>query len=316
MVGITETEIKSMSPKDSVKRFLEAQNFIDAQFAIQLIDEVEKSIYSAKEFEIHNNYSWNVPVDKSVEALLKTYQQFLASLKNLYDTPYGFMSFDWRNMSTGEKAYLNLFSRFYYAKELIRDSIDRANRFKMASHPTESIPKTLYILIDEGEIGFHLQWQKEYIQKLVNVLPKVLSFENHSVELQIIFTTHSPMSLSDIPNDHILYLGNIDNKKMKSFAANVSDLLAQSFFMRDGLMGNFVKEKINETIKWLNNIDDKEKSEYHLQLIQQIDEPIVRQKLIEMYANKTGNTNESKEMMKRAIEAQIEEYKQNYGEDL
>ena len=41
------------------------------------------------------------------------------------------------------------------------------------------------------------------------------------------------------------------DRPQKSFGANIHDLLADSFFIGDGLIGDFAKEKINETIEEL-----------------------------------------------------------------
>ena len=114
--------------------------------------------------------------------------------------------------------------------------------------------------------------------------------------LQIIFTTHDALTLSDLPNDKISYLKRLEdnsikvfhqedsNRPSKSFGANITDLLADSFFVDDGLIGDFAKEKIQETIKWLNDINrDASKKWYYESVIKIIDEPIVQRKLSEMY---------------------------------
>ena len=85
-------------------------------------------------------------------------------------------------------------------------------------------------------------------------------------------------------------------KFQNTFAGNISELLEDSFFLKKGLIGNFAKEKIEQTINWLidcetkksNNFDndfyieDSEK-EYHLKVIELIDEKIIHYKLREKY---------------------------------
>ncbi|NHQ72501.1 hypothetical protein HAP39_18440 [Elizabethkingia miricola] len=94
-------------------------------------------------------------------------------------------------------------------------------------------------------------------------------------------------------------------KNTNTFAANISDLLSDSFFIGDGLIGEFAKTKINETIEWLNSTREeqvkKEKSQknkfdrlaskkgYHKKIIEIIDEPIIKSKLVEMYSEIFGN---------------------------
>jgi predicted ATP-binding protein involved in virulence len=183
-------------------------------------------------------------------------------------------------MSTGEKAFFNLFARFYYAKNKIEEQIKY--QITTVGQKLKTLPETIYILIDEGEIGFHLQWQKEYIQKLVNVLPEILKFENYEAKLQIIFTTHSPMSLSDIPKYNVLFLK--DGKQSyemqeDTFGANIHSLLQNAFFL-NGTIGDFAKEKINKMFKRLydGDIDDNLYKEIKL-----VSEPFIRSQLLKLY---------------------------------
>lgn len=116
--------------------------------------------------------------------------------------------------------------------------------------------------------------------------------------VQIIFTTHDPLSLSDIPNAGVTYLKKenpftifMDSPASgkKSFGANISDLLSDSFFLDDGLIGEFAKERIQEAIdyittkgaesqtSWISCTDDIKK------IIDQIGEPYLNDKLTEMF---------------------------------
>ena len=73
---------------------------------------------------------------------------------------------------------------------------------------------------------------------------------------------------------------------MNSFGANITDLLSDSFFIDDGLIGNFAKQKIEECIEWLKygGRDESLKEDFS-KLIKMIDEPILRNKLAEMFDN-------------------------------
>lgn len=312
-IGKSKDDISSMPIEEAIKSFLSEQDLLDGRAAIDLFDSVKESINMSLE---SGDSSWLVEISDKTLILIRKYSDFLSSLNKFssYGSPYGFISFDWRNMSTGEKAFLNLYSRFFHAKSLILQEIKSSDRF---GGKKKRLPKTIYILIDEGEIGFHLQWQKDYIQNLINNIPSILSFDDHQMNYQIIFSTHSPMSLSDIPNDRILYIckGKVINDKMSSFGANISDLMTHSFFLKNGLVGSFAINKINDTIKWLNDNKNKDDAAFHKLLIQNIDEPLIHRKLTEMYIKKMGDK-ESKEIAKRYIQQQLEEYKNKYGEDL
>lgn len=308
----SKEEISSLPIENAVKEFIIGQNLFDGKPTIELIEIVNKTIEKSNDV---GDSHWSIQISEITLELINKYDIFLYSLKKFspYGSPYGFISFDWRNLSTGEKAFLNLYSRFFHAKDLILKKIEASDRLGVSKR---TLPNAVYILIDEGELGFHLQWQKDYIGNLVKNIPKILSFEDHEMDYQIIFTTHSPMSLSDMPNDRILYIcnGTTIDEKMRSFGANISDLITHSFFIKDGLVGSFAIDKINNTIKWLND-EGKANAEYHKTLIQNIDEPLVNRKLTEMFIEKMGDE-ESKNIAKENLLKQINEFKNKYGEEL
>lgn len=186
-----------------------------------------------------------------------------------YDGHDNFLKFEWKGLSSGEINRLNLYSIFY----------------KMYQEVTYTSPYLL-ILIDEGETGFHPQWQKQYLNMLLSFLPKIL----RDSEIQLILTSHSPFIASDLPNSNIIFLekgedGNCIvkdslNEMKETFGANIHTLFTDSFFTRGGLIGDFAKGKINEIIKYLNNetseIQDIEIAQKYIDLI---GEPIIRNQL-------------------------------------
>ncbi len=109
------------------------------------------------------------------------------------------------------------------------------------------------ILFDEVELYFHPDMQRTYIHNL-------LSYLEHTplaniLGLNILFVTHSPFILSDIPSSNILRLKKgkpDDTEHNQTFGANIHDLLANDFFLENGFMGEFAKLKIEETIAFLN----------------------------------------------------------------
>ncbi|CAA6807206.1 MAG: Unknown protein [uncultured Sulfurovum sp.] len=99
------------------------------------------------------------------------------------------------------------------------------------------------IFFDEIDIGFHPDWQKRTIQYILDFLKLIPNKNFH-----LIFSTHSPFLLSDIPKENILFFGDKKIEANQTFGANIHTLLSDSFFMEDGLMGEFAKNKIR-TIK-------------------------------------------------------------------
>jgi hypothetical protein len=210
-------------------------------------------------------------------------------------------------LSSGEcqKIY-SLYSIIYHILNLV--SIYKSND---VGHKYNRIN----IIFDEIELYFHPEMQKTFINDLLNLIKKSV-FAN--CQLNFVFITHSPFILSDIPNQNIMYLkeGNTlvgNDRPQKSFGANITDLLADSFFYGNddkSLIGDFAHQKIKETITWLNDqqaekVDklkkgeayNPSKNEYekHEQIINIIDEPIIKIKLTEMlYHLKSGTDFEIK----------------------
>lgn len=183
------------------------------------------------------------------------------------------------------------------------------------------------IILDEIELYFHPEFQKLFIKRLVDEINKLRLREIEGINILII--SHSPFILSDIPKQNVLFLEkgkpvSLDRfKNTNTFAANISNLLSDSFFIGDGLIGEYAKSKITETIEWLNltrveklknekshqNNFDKlsSKKVYHRNVISIIDEPIIKAKLLEMYSEIFGNEERKKylEAEKNRIEEEL-----------
>jgi hypothetical protein len=195
-----------------------------------------------------------------------------------------------KGLSAGEKAYLDLLSRIHLSLKTITERIEAGNY--------DQQELTLYLLIDEGEIGFHLRWQKDYVKDLCHYLPKILRLNDRQIQVQVVFTTHSPVSLSDIPSSHIIYLtrdlstGSIVAKSdmaRLTFGANIQNLMADSFFMEKGTIGALAKEKIESLIEYLKGQEvdtavwDSNKAGVFIGLI---GDSLVQSRLGEMYQAK------------------------------
>lgn len=153
-------------------------------------------------------------------------------------------------LSSGELSLLNLFSRIRNA--WIGDA-------DVASAPGHHS----ILILDEAEVGFHPEWQRRFIRRLINFM-SVLVPPSHPV--QIIYTTHSPITLSDMPTQCVNFLKEIKKEKEsdtvtislkkdlpQTFGANVFDLYGDSFFMENGLIGEFAVGKIEEISSEIEN---------------------------------------------------------------
>ncbi|HTN20455.1 MAG TPA: AAA family ATPase [Pelobium sp.] len=152
------------------------------------------------------------------------------------------------------------------------------------------------IVFDELELYFHPEMQRTLVNDILSNLKRMELLDITGIN--VLFITHSPFILSDIPSQNMLALckdGTPDKEglQLQTFGANIFDLLKHSFFLKKGPMGEIAQETINKTIDWLN--DNKRKlSEmaYHRQLIGLIGEPVLQLKLAEMFDEITGDKTE------------------------
>jgi len=143
-------------------------------------------------------------------------------------------SVEWAGISSGHKAYLNLFANFYSVASKIRED-------------------NVLICIDEGDLYFHPKWQTEFLYKLINILPKILQ-----KKCQVFLTTHSPFLVSDLPKSNLIFvqktsednLSIISNENIEgeTFGGNIGELYLDAFFMQGSLISRFATDKIQNII--------------------------------------------------------------------
>lgn len=233
-----------------------------------------------------------------------------------------------KKLSYGEKAMLNILSAFY--------------DFSLKKRYYNRLKPNYLALLDEADLGFHPLWKQNYVNLIVNVLPKLFSeldvrnvdvsskveLSDVKPKIQVVLTTHDPISLSDIPNYNVTYIKKVTDVTSKilkvdgtsvrpngSFGANISELISHSFFVESGLIGDFARNKINEVIEWLNDEENKKNHLYYKQVIDIVDEPVIRRKLVEMYAEKM-ETEDLKRLMKEEYERIAKKFKDEFGEDI
>jgi len=244
-----------------------------------------------KMFEVDKN---SVGIDKIINIKIPRIKITKSNNKSIYNfvNKYNDLSgknkslhFSWRNLSSGEIQLLNLCTSLYLA---IKDSKHR----------------DVLILLDEAEISLHPMLQKKIISVLSGMLD---SLELQEKNIQVVLSTHSPFILSELPFNCLILLkkddlGNVvvQNELENipaTLGANIHDLFSHSFFLSDGLIGEYAKEKINEVANNLlkNNVNASLDQDYIEKFINQIGEPIIKAKLIELY-NQRSILNKPKEM--------------------
>lgn len=196
---------------------------------------------------------------------------------------YPYLTFDF-GLSTGEFNFLKLFSKI---AELTRKDAN-GKRYVENNITHEVRCENVFLYFDEVDLSLHPEWQRQYVDWLLQFINTY--FENCTV--QILIATHSPIMLSDFPENNVLYLWKegekhyMEKKNIKTFGNNVHTLFMDSFFLSDaGTMGAYAEKKINEIAGDLKNNRDI-KTENTLKIIDSIGDDIIRNKLRQMYNDK------------------------------
>jgi predicted ATP-binding protein involved in virulence len=165
--------------------------------------------------------------------------------------------------------------------------------------------------LEEIELYFHPELQRTYLKRLFDGI-KQIDIPNIK-SLNICFVTHSPFVLSDIPARNILALKKDIRDKEKislsTFGANIHEMLRNSFFLKDGSIGDYASHVIEQIISSLQNIAyKKEIMNMDIELhnkIMLIDEPLIRDILLKEYHRAFPNI--SKEQRIAELRKQIED---------
>ena len=281
--------------------------FIDGDY-LTLFDKIKKETEEEKKDFL------NLLVDflNNFEQIIKNYdiKEYSDSTETrIVEIGYGEKNFD--NRIEFEKLYLdyeklekNALDLKYYSFRAIDEfyynmSTGETNILKVMSYvkwlQMNSSQGTCQLVVDELESGMHLEWSRSLINFLVNYINEINKVGG--MNFQLIFTTHSPYMLSDIKPGNVIMIeknqetGYSEGKVLQNtFAKNIQEIMKENLI--DNIYGDFALAKINSMIERLNREDELEGTEEELlKEIHLISEPILRNKLLEMY-DKKYNTSE------------------------
>lgn len=219
------------------------------------------------------------------------YEKYISSIPS--DHKKNFISMSWRNLSSGENALMDLYSRLFFAKNYkLKEQIEKRSQY-ISIHKQNVKPLSfIYILIDEGEVGFHPQWQRDYLFNLTNFIRYLFP----EYQVQLILTSHSPFIVSDLPKENLIFLERDEKGSCvvvpfsgeQTFAGNIHSLLANQFFLKNGVVGKFAETKLYEELRPLLDKATKQIDEGRLiKIISLIGEPVLQSKLKEILDSKT-----------------------------
>lgn len=284
--------------------------FIDGKY-LPLFDKIKKEIEEEKKGFINSLVNFLNYLERFIHKYkIKEYSDSIGS--RIVELGYGEKNFD--NRIEFEKLYLDYekleknaclsaIDEFYYNM-----STGEINILKVISYvkwlQLNSYQGTCQLVVDELESGMHLEWSRSLINFLVNYINEIDKMGG--MNFQLIFTTHSPYMLSDIKPGNVIMLeknqetGYSEGKVLQNtFAKNIQEIMKENLI--DNIYGDFALAKINSMISRLNGEEGDE--EELLKEIHLISEPILRNKLLEMY-DKKYNTSEfsiEKQLLKLSL---------------
>lgn len=210
--------------------------------------------YSSDGIRDRSQQSFTIPHSPCSQSLLKQFSSLLSFIR--------FMTLDWTGLSSGQKAYLNLFSSLSAAIKKIND--------------TEII-----LCIDEGDLYLHPKWQVDFLQYLLSVVSTAAS-----TKVQLILTSHSPLLISDLPRQNIEILGPDEglDEDFQTFGANLYDLYAGPLFLKGSTSGLFSTLKISAFMEILRDPkSNAEEATYVRSFLKIFGDKILKYKFEETY---------------------------------
>lgn len=194
-------------------------------------------------------------------------------------------------LSSGERQYLFILSAYLYHLRNIISVPEDAGRVKYHN---------VCLFLDEIELCFHPEYQRLFVANLLQSLKDNKVTE--SVNVNVVLTTHSPFVLSDIPQSNILYLENGEDvkeqMKVKTFASNINELLAESFFLNGGFVGEFACQVVNDLTSFLLGKQHERRWDMDSadQLIETVGDDVVKIQLRRLFIRKFGKNNQAYKM--------------------
>ena len=172
------------------------------------------------------------------------------------------------NISSGEFAFLSLFTNLWYYTNKNNDGY-----------------RNLLLVLDEADMLLHPRWQQQYISKLTQFISYIT---DKNISVQILVATHSPILLSDFPEENVLYLKNkkVIEKSNKTFGCNIYKMFMDSFFLNEnGMIGEFAYNKIEALSRKLLNKNEI-LTETDRKIIQYIGDDIIQKQLLRLNEKK------------------------------
>ena len=232
MEGIANKEINS---RKLLLHKLNTLSLLDAQLSKRMVALVKVIGFIDYFASRIRHKTLRLPLMEINKEFFDTVLDFVGEYSNAVEKTE-FLRFDLNYQpSSGEMSFLSIWGRLY-------EFLLRKDLFRQTNH--------LIVFLDELEITLHPAWQQLLVDHMVWFFEKLAP----SVKVHIIFASHSPILLSDIPKDNVVLL---DKKRnhiewpdglLNSFGANIFDLYRLPFMLESGTTGAFAQRKIDAIV--------------------------------------------------------------------
>ena len=150
---------------------------------------------------------------------------------------------DLETLSSGEKQQIySISSILYHLDNLNSAKEDKLNENRIRYEHVN-------VILEEIELYYHPELQQQFVKFLIDGLDQMTLENIKSIHVQIV--THSPYVLSDIPRTNVLALKKDKEKPetgLRTFGANIHDMLKDSFFLQGGSMGYFAQWEVGHLV--------------------------------------------------------------------
>lgn len=257
----------------------------DVKNALDLLDKLllfQKKMLKKHSFINRDSFYFDLTQKQHRDVLKKFLDSYMKIMRL---TPFIFMNI--RAQSSGEEKFIELFSRMYYVLYM-RERLE--NQHKNEIQNKLSKPLDIHLIIDEADLYLHPEWQRYWLSEFLDLTTIILKkiYRYKKPKIQLLFSTHSPFIITDLPQNNIVLLDFdknqtqvLNNHKVSPFGANLYDLLSNGFFIKNSI-GSFSEKLIENAVRYKRgvpvlNLSDKgkvlnEKMEY---VIKSIGDPII-----------------------------------------
>lgn len=171
---------------------------------------------------------------------------FLETRINLHERNNPKIKIAFETLSSGERQHIYAISSLLYHLDNLNSVMNDKNNQERIAY------SNVNIILEEIELYFHPELQQQFVEFLLNGIDQ-MNLENIN-GINIMLVTHSPYVLSDIPKNNVLALRKEKNEKkvdLKTFGANIHDMLKDSFFLSNGSVGYFAQWEIGHIMACL-----------------------------------------------------------------